>query len=98
MLMANLPDRDITFKKELTDVLAALGIGRVRRFFHRDGAAMERADVYGRLSSMEGNAVAQSMLWALKSRDPPIDVDKYRIIMEHDGKYRAVRVYGFFTD
>lgn len=85
-------------KKELSDVLSALGAGPLRRFFHRDGHLMERRQVLERLNALRGNDVAKAIMIDMESYKHPITIDKYRILMEHDGMYRAVRVYGFFTD
>ncbi|HIH24247.1 TPA: hypothetical protein HA251_04400 [Candidatus Woesearchaeota archaeon] len=84
--------------KELSDVLSALGAGPLRRFFHRDGHLMEREQMLARLNALQGNDVAKAIMTRVESYTYPITIDKYRILMEHDGMYRAVRVYGFFTD
>lgn len=85
-------------KKELSDVLSALGAGPLRRFFHRDGHLMERGQILERLSALQGNDVAKTVMARIESYAYPIVLDKYRILLEHDGMYRAVRVYRSFTD
>lgn len=85
-------------KEEISDVLSALGAGPIRRFFHRDGPAMYRSEMVSRLESLQGNSVAEEVVNRIQRYQFPIKLNKYSILMENNGTYRATRVYGFYTE